>query len=119
MFAHPQRERHTKFEQCLSCFVFIAVDNFVRIQNQPFETFDRKTDQNPTVNCALFTQSGWWFNPQCETVGDLNSPYAPSTTQPQIQGIRWQSDNGIVRLLQTSMRIRPANFPATGKKKKK
>uniref|UniRef100_A0A915HNL5 Fibrinogen C-terminal domain-containing protein n=1 Tax=Romanomermis culicivorax TaxID=13658 RepID=A0A915HNL5_ROMCU len=86
------------------------VDNFVRIQNQPFETYDKDTDQNQALNCATYWQAGWWFNPQCEATGALNLPYEPDANSPQLQGIQWQTNSGVVRLLTTSMKIRPADF---------
>lgn len=117
-----QLDELTKFTSAL----FSSVDNMAAARNQPFSTFDKDSGNQQGVVCGSYWNSGWWHSANCGFAGDLNVPYKPIETAPQLVGIVWQGVTGNSRINQTQMKIRPINFlqrlnanPPVGQKRNK
>lgn len=71
---------------------------------------DTDTDLLSNVICGVWWRSGWWFEPNCGSTGNLNVPYNPVPQYGNLAGILWPGTARSARMRSTLMMIRPLGY---------
>ncbi|XP_022784276.1 ryncolin-1-like, partial [Stylophora pistillata] len=103
------RSELDKYRLILGSYTGTAGDSFSYHNGWPFSTPDQENDFNPTGNCAIEFEGGWWFK-WCHRAF-LNGPYIRGPNSKFAEGNIWEHFRGVHYSLKSSqMKIRPRDF---------